>query len=68
MSRTRTEPLVRYSSPFGSPAWMTRERAAKLCIEDDRLWLLMQEVGNLSEQQRKHGPPFYSVPSEGRRR
>lgn len=51
--------LVRYVSPFGSPAWMSRERAQALMVEDDRLWLLFQEAGNLSEEQRQIGPPRY---------
>lgn len=49
--------LVRYVSPFGSPAWMTRDQAEKHLTEDDRLWLLHQNAGNLSEEQHRVGPP-----------
>lgn len=54
--------LVRYVSPFGSPAWMTREQAQTHLEEDDRRWLLHQEAGNLSEWQREIGPPRIEVP------
>jgi len=53
----KREPLVRYVSPFGSPAWMTRAAAARYLAEDDRRWLNYQTAGNLSEQQRQIGPP-----------
>lgn len=49
--------LVRYISPFGSPAWMTEERAEKYRQRDDDRWLRYQAAGMLSEEQRKVGPP-----------
>jgi hypothetical protein len=49
--------LVRYISPFGSPAWMTAEEAQRHLEEDDARWLLNQRAGNLSEWQREVGPP-----------
>ena len=55
--------LVRYISPFGSPAWMSPEAAQRLLIEDDSLWLYLQEVeaetGHrvTSEHQRQIGAP-----------
>ena len=49
--------LVHYISPFGSPAWMTAERAQELLVEDDDRWLQYQAAGNLSEAQRLIGPP-----------
>lgn len=39
----RKPKLVRYVSPFGSPAWMPRERAEEYMRQDDRLWLFLQQ-------------------------
>lgn len=61
MSRQKQEPLVRYVSPFGSPAWMTREAAYEWLEKDDKLWLELQEVNALSEWQRQIGPPRIEV-------
>jgi hypothetical protein len=49
--------LVRYVSPFGSPAWMTAEEAHRLLVEDDDRWLRYQAAGALSEAQIAVGPP-----------
>ncbi len=53
--------LVRYISPFGSPAWMPLEQAKRLLAEDDTRWLLHQETGTLSEEQKRIGPPRWEV-------
>lgn len=53
----RPEKLVRYVSPFGSPAWMPRDRAEQLLREDDARWLRWQELGVLSARQKEVGPP-----------
>lgn len=58
----KTLPLVRYISPYGSPAWMTREQAERYLKEDDRRWLDDQEAGNLSAHQREIGGPRIEVP------
>ena len=55
--------LVRYVSPFGSPAWMSRERAQALLEEDDARWLLFQKADALDEYMRRIGPPRIEVPS-----
>ena len=57
------EKLVRYISPFGSPAWMPRERALKLLEEDDARWLKYQRLGMLSDEQRASGGPRIEVVS-----
>ena len=49
--------LVRYVSPFGSPAWMPLAEAERHLAEDDRLWLDLSEVGALSAAQRQISPP-----------
>lgn len=59
----KREQLVRYVSPFGSPAWMTRERARELLDEDDKRYVLYERAGNLTERQRQIGPPRIEVPS-----
>lgn len=56
MPKTKTD-LVRYVSPFGSPAWMSRAEAERYLAEDDARWLDWQEMGLLSELQRVNGPP-----------
>lgn len=59
----RREPLVRYVSPFGTPAWMRREEAERFLAADDRRWLhltdLERETGEplLTAGQRAVGPP-----------
>lgn len=60
--RTAAPRLVRYVSPFGSPAWMPREQATRLLAEDDARYLLHQDAGALSEDQRRVGPPRIEVP------
>lgn len=62
MTRTVTksrqaERLVRYISPFGSPAVLRESIAEDLLARDDAHWLRMQLVGNLSAEQRRIGPP-----------
>lgn len=54
--------LVRYVSPFGSPAWMTREKALALLAEDDRRWVMFQFADILSKRQREIGPPRIETP------
>lgn len=49
--------LVRYVSPFGSPAWMDREKAEELLAKDDKRWLDFQKAGALSDRERAIGPP-----------
>lgn len=49
--------LVRYVSPFGSPAWMSREEAERHLAEDDARWCEWQELGILSEHHIEIGPP-----------
>ncbi len=56
--------LVRYVSPFGSPAWMPRARAEELLYEDDKRYLFLQELERegagpmLTDRQRfEIGPP-----------
>jgi hypothetical protein len=63
------ERLVRYVSPFGSPAWMSREQAEKLLAEDDRRYLELQQLEAegagkmLTDRQRfEIGPPRIEVP------
>lgn len=53
--------LVRYVSPFGSPAGMTRAAALELLEADDARWIRYQAVGALSEHQRAVGPPRIEV-------
>lgn len=66
MPRRRVD-LVRYISPFGSPAWMPRERAEHYLAEDDKLWLFLQECeaegagSMLTPRQRDIGPPRIEV-------
>jgi hypothetical protein len=60
--RKKIESLIRYVSPFGSPAWMTREQAHKYLEQDDKHWALMEEAGNLSERERRIGPPHIEFP------
>jgi hypothetical protein len=53
----KPERLVRYVSPFGSPAWMTRERAQEYLEDDDKRWLMYGDLDLLSEEQRRVGAP-----------
>jgi hypothetical protein len=63
VAKHRPKPLVRYVSPFGSPAWMTREQAQVHLAEDDArlLWLEKAEAEGagpmLTPRQRQIGPP-----------
>ena len=63
----KKEPLVHYISPFGSPAWMTRELAEAYLKEDDERWVWMQEVSRetgcdvLGETARRVGGPRIEV-------
>ena len=49
--------LVRYVSPFGSPAYMRRALAESFRVADDRLWMLLSGAGALSDRQRAVGSP-----------
>lgn len=68
MTAARPGLLVRYVSPFGSPAWMTRECAERYLAEDDDLYQFMclveRETGCrlLADFQRRIGPPRIEVP------
>lgn len=62
MGTKRKPRLVRYVSPFGSPATMPEDQAQRLLKEDDKHWLSMQEVGQLSEHQKEIGPPRIEYP------
>ena len=68
MNMTKRPKLVHYISPFGSPAWMTREEAERYRTEDDRVYEELcaaeRETGHrvLSEYQRQIGPPRIEVP------
>lgn len=55
------EHQVRYVSPFGSPAWMTRSEAERYRAEDDARYELHHELGILSEREREIGPPCIEV-------
>lgn len=65
----RAPKQVRYVSPFGSPAWMPREMAERLLVEDDRRWVWMMEIeretGHVvrSEREREIGSPRIEVHS-----
>lgn len=50
-------PLVRYVSPFGSPAWMTPEQARRYLDEDDARYVEWSQLGLLTEDQKRIGPP-----------
>ena len=68
MARKRREPLVRYLSPFGTPAWMPRERALALLEDDDRRYVKLSQAGVLSycvlgvESSHCDGPPHIQSP------
>jgi hypothetical protein len=53
----KQEKLVRFVSPFGTPAWMTREKAQEYLEDDDRRWVLYGQQNLLSEEQKQIGPP-----------
>ena len=55
--------LVRYVSPFGSPAWMTPDQARRLLAEDDARWLVHEAAGALSAAQLSVGAPRVEVPA-----
>ena len=57
----RSEPLVRYVSPFGFPAWMTRRRAERRLALDGRRWQRYLSVGCLTQRERDLGPPRIEV-------
>lgn len=40
----RTPKVVRYVSPFGSPAWMPLKMAQTLMEHDDKRWSRHQEI------------------------
>jgi hypothetical protein len=54
---TKTPRLVRYVSPFGSPASMLPEQAEHFLAEDSALWAILSEQGLLDERQRRIGEP-----------
>ena len=41
--------LVRYVSPFGTPAWMSEEKAQQLLEEEDRKYVKLQQEGLLEQ-------------------
>ena len=49
--------LVRYVSPFGSPATLPAERAQELLAQDTPLWEEFLELGLVTESQRRIGAP-----------
>ena len=49
----RSEPLVRYVSPFGYPAWMTRRRAERRLVLDARRWRRYLSVGCLTQREQE---------------
>jgi hypothetical protein len=49
--------LVRYLSPFASPAWIPRWQARAYLAQDDRRWSRLEELGMVSARQRAAGPP-----------
>lgn len=63
----RQEPLVRFISPFGSPACMPRDRAEELLAGHDERWLRWQEAEQqgagqlIDEHMREIGPPRIEV-------
>jgi hypothetical protein len=63
MPKRKPPRLVRYVSPFGSPAWMTRDQADVHLAEDDARWMRLEEVEAegagpmLTPRQRAIGPP-----------
>jgi hypothetical protein len=62
-ARPKAPKLIRYVSPFGSPAWMTREQAQPHLDADDARFVWLQEVERetgckvLSEHERQIGAP-----------
>ena len=57
----RSDPLVRYVSPFGYPAWMTRRRAEQRLALDGRRWQRYLSIGCLTQRERDLGPPRIEV-------
>ena len=60
---TKAPKLIRYVSPFGTPAWMTREQAAVHLKADDARYVWLQEIERetgdkvLSDRERLIGAP-----------
>lgn len=54
---TKRPALVRYISPFGSPAWMTEEEARGHLVADARFWEELSRIALLSAREREIGPP-----------
>lgn len=63
----KREKQVRYVSPFGSPAWMTRQEAERHLAEDDRQWEFLSAVSRetgedvIGETRRTVGAPRIEV-------
>lgn len=63
----KAEKQVRYVSPFGSPAYMSRAQATRLLAEDDARWMRLldieRETGESlrSARQREVGGPRIEV-------
>jgi hypothetical protein len=57
----RSDPLVRYVSPFGYPAWMTRRRAEQRLAREGLRWQRYLAVGCLTPRERALGPPRVEV-------
>lgn len=53
----KQERFVRYVSPFGSPAWVSRARAEELLAEDDARYVEWSQLGILIAHQRQVGSP-----------
>ena len=58
--------LVRYVSPFGSPAWMPEAEAKGHLEADDADWVEWSRLGLLDERMRRVGPPRIEYPKEDR--
>ena len=55
--KVRKVPFVRYVSPFGSPASMTRPEAEKYLAEDTKRYERYDRLDILTKGQRQIGPP-----------
>ncbi len=53
----RDSQIVRYSSPFGSPAYVRRDYAERLLHEDTQRYELFNRLHLLEPAQLDHGPP-----------
>jgi hypothetical protein len=49
--------LVRYVSPFASPAWLTEDHALALLAEEAALYEALRSADGLSPRQRQLGEP-----------